>query len=437
MRLGEVETMLCLGSRRSTADGEAFWEDSLIERDPSNISHDDREAALEAEVARLRRALDEAVRRAASSASSSLVDHERELAEARAASALQQARADALEHAFADLRVRHAALGTSEARYRLAVESATDYAIFTIDLAGRITGWNSGAQNLLGWSDDEVVGRPANVIFTPEDDRDAIAEREMRLAVSEGRADDNRWHRRKDGSRFWANGLMMPMRDDAGGLAGFLKILRDRTDARRAQEHQELLINELNHRVKNTLATVQAFITQTLRTAASLPEAREAITARLIALAKAHDVLTAECWESADLAQIVADALRVHAGDGHRCTWQGNPVRVAPRIALALSMMLHELATNAVKYGALSNASGTVAVSWALSSTEGRVPCANLRLALRWRECGGPPVTPPTRRGFGSRMIERGLANELSGDVHIHYEPAGVVCTLDIPLEAA
>ena len=394
-----------------------------------------REATLEAEVARLRQALDEAVRRAVSGASSSTVEHEREIAEGRAALAIQQARAVESEQALADLTARHVVLAASEARYRLAVESATDYAIFTIDLAGRITGWNTGAENLLGWSDDEIVGRPANVIFTPEDDRHAIPEEEMRVAVSEGRADDNRWHLRKDGGRFWANGLMMPMRDDSGGLAGFLKILRDRTDARRASEHRELLINELNHRVKNTLATVQAFTTQTLRTATSLTEAREAITARLIALAKAHDVLTAECWEGADLAQIVADALRVHAGDGQRCTWQGNPVRVTPRIALALAMMLHELATNALKYGSLSNATGTVAVSWALSYTDGPTSDARLRLCLKWEERGGPPVTPPARKGFGSRMIERGLAAELSGEVQLSYEPEGVVCTVDMPLE--
>ena len=398
-------------------------------------SHASREDALEAEVARLRLALDESVRRAASNASSSTVEHEREIAEGRAALAVQQARASKSEQAFDDLRAQFTTLADSEARYRLAVESATDYAIFTIDLAGRITGWNTGAQNLLGWDEDEVVGHPANVIFTPEDDRHAVPEEEMRLAVKEGRADDNRWHLRKDGARFWANGLMMPMRDDAGGLAGFLKILRDRTDARRASEHKELLINELNHRVKNTLATVQAFTTQTLRTATSLPEAREAITARLIALAKAHDVLTAECWEGADLAQIVADALRIYAGDGQRCTWKGNPVRVTPRVALALSMMLHELATNALKYGALSNETGTVAVSWGLSSTDGTSSGTKLRLGLRWEETGGPPVTTPTRRGFGSRMIERGLANELNGEVLLSYEPAGVVCTVDMPLE--
>jgi PAS domain S-box-containing protein len=407
----------------------------LTRRQSEIHSNQSREAALEDEIARLRRALDECVRRAASNASSSTFEHEREIAEGRAELALQRAGAASYQQALADLRAQFTALSASEGRYRLAVESATDYAIFTTDLAGRITGWNSGAQNLLGWSDDEVVGHPANVIFTQEDDQHAVPEKEMRLAVSEGRADDNRWHMRKDGTRFWANGLMMPMRDDESGLVGFLKILRDRTDARRASDHKELLINELNHRVKNTLATVQGFTTQTLRTATSLPEAREAITARLIALAKAHDVLTAECWEGADLAQIVADALRVHAGDGQRCSWQGNPVRITPRVALALSMMLHELATNALKYGSLSNEAGTVAVSWALSCPDDGPTDAELRLCLRWEERGGPPVTLPVRRGFGSRMIERGLAAEMNGEVRMHYEPIGVVCTLDMPFQ--
>jgi PAS domain S-box-containing protein len=347
------------------------------------------------------------------------VEHEREIAEGQAALASEQARAAKLERALADLTARSALLAASEARYRLAVESAKDYAIFTIDLTGRITGWNTGAENLLGWGEEEAVGRPVNVIFTPEDNREAVAEEEMRLAVTEGRADDNRWHLRKDGGRFWANGLMMPMRDDAGGLTGFLKILRDLTEARLASEHQQLLIHELNHRVKNTLATVQA------------------ITARLIALAKAHDVLTAENWEGADLSSIVDDALCLHNADRKRCCWQGDAVRVVPRTALALSMMLHELTTNATKYGALSNEAGAVSVSWAKTDTARLFDEARPRLTLCWQEQDGPPVTAPTRRGFGSRMIERGLANELGGEVQILYEPAGVVCTVDIPLEAA
>ena len=112
-------------------------------------------------------------------------------------------------------------------------------------------------------------------------------------------------------------------------------------------------------------------------------------------------------------------------------------MRVVPRIALALSMVLHELATNAIKYGALSNATGTVTVSWAMIDTASAPADAPLRLNLRWEERGGPPVTSPTRKGFGSRMIERGLAGELGGEVQIRYEPDGAVCTLDIPLDVA
>lgn len=409
----------------------------MTDLNASNPSQFDREDVLEGEIARLRRALDEAVRRAADDGEPARIAYERHLAEGQAALALERARAERAEHDLANLTARFNDLAASEARYRLAVESAKDYAIFTIDLAGRITGWNSGAENLLGWRDEEIVGQLANVVFTPDDNTRAIAEKEMRLAVSEGRADDNRWHLRKDGVRFWANGLMMPMRDDEGGLIGFLKILRDRTDAHLAREHQQLLINELNHRVKNTLTTVQAFTTQSLRSATCLQEARETITARLIALSKAHDVLTAENWEGADLARIVADALRLHHADGRRCSWEGDGVRVAPRTALALSMMLHELATNATKYGALSNDVGSVVVTWAAVDADDLPSADCQRLRMRWQERDGPPVSPPSRSGFGSRMIERGLANELGGDVRILYEPAGVVCTLDIPLEPA
>ncbi|GJD96825.1 PAS domain S-box protein [Methylobacterium iners] len=190
----------------------------MIGRDTSNLSNVDREAALEAENARLRRALDEAVQRVADGTPLAIVEYEREIAECRAALALEQERSAKLEQSLVTLTAQSTLLAANEARYRLAVESARDYAIFTIDLAGRITGWNTGAENLLGWSEEEAIGRPVNVIFTADDNREAMAEAEMRLAVIEGRADDNRWHLRKDGKRFWANGLMMPMR---AGLRAF------------------------------------------------------------------------------------------------------------------------------------------------------------------------------------------------------------------------
>ncbi|WP_414471343.1 sensor histidine kinase [Microvirga sp. M2] len=199
---------------------------------------------------------------------------------------------------------------------------------------------------------------------------------------------------------------------------------------RRATEHQRVLINELNHRVKNTLATVQSISAQTLRTADGKEEAREALEMRLLALSRAHDVLTRESWEGADLVEVVANALKPYEIPGEtRFHIEGPHVRVTPRMSLALAMALHELATNAVKYGALSNKAGTVQVLWTVQN--GAAPP---RLSLRWTETGGPPVVAPRRRGFGSRLIERSLAQDLDGHVEIAFPPTGVVCTVDAPV---
>jgi two-component sensor histidine kinase len=199
---------------------------------------------------------------------------------------------------------------------------------------------------------------------------------------------------------------------------------------KRAAEHQRLLIDELNHRVKNTLATVQSIAAQTLRTAEGKEDAREALEMRLLALSRAHDVLTRESWEGADLVEVVAKALEPYQISGEsRLHIKGPHVRVTPRMSLALAMALHELATNAVKYGALSNKTGTIEVSWKVQN--GAAPP---RLSLRWTETGGPPVEPPRRRGFGSRLIERTLAQDLDGRVEIAFAPTGVVCTVDAPV---
>ncbi|MBB3018364.1 PAS domain S-box-containing protein [Microvirga lupini] len=207
-------------------------------------------------------------------------------------------------------------------------------------------------------------------------------------------------------------------------------IQRDITERRRAEEQRTLLINELNHRVKNTLATVQSIAAQTLRNAPTMQEAKEAFEGRLMALARAHDVLTTENWEGAELKDVVAEALAPYRSFGEdRLTATGPEVRLLPRIALALSMALQELTTNAVKHGALSNATGRVDIVWDVTRAEHAS-----RLHLRWQESGGPPVRTPTRQGFGSRLIERSLARELNGDVQITFHPGGVLCTVDAPL---
>ncbi|MBQ0820094.1 PAS domain S-box protein [Microvirga sp. HBU67558] len=215
-----------------------------------------------------------------------------------------------------------------------------------------------------------------------------------------------------------------------GELRRLWGIQRDISDRRRAEEQRTLLIHELNHRVKNTLATVQSIASQTLRNAPSMRDAKDALEGRLIALARAHDVLTRESWEGAELREIVAQAVAPYASQGEdRLHLSGPEVRLSPRMALALAMALQELATNAVKYGALANATGEVRVTW---DVEQASPSA--RLHLRWEETGGPPVQPLGRRGFGSRLIERSLSQELNGVARIAFRPTGIVCSVDAPL---
>jgi two-component sensor histidine kinase len=192
-----------------------------------------------------------------------------------------------------------------------------------------------------------------------------------------------------------------------------------------AEQRQRLLINELNHRVKNTLATVQAIAFQTLKGDIPLTEARSRFEARLMALSRAHSLLTARNWEGASLARVVADATEYLAGEQGRFAIRGEEVLLAPRPALALALAFHELGTNAAKYGALSAEGGRVSISW---HREGSL------LRIEWRESGGPPVAPPERRGFGSRLIERGLAADLGGRAELAFGPEGLVCTIEAGL---
>jgi len=191
---------------------------------------------------------------------------------------------------------------------------------------------------------------------------------------------------------------------------------------RRAEERQRLLIHELNHRVKNTLATVQSIAGHTLSGAADREEARRVLTDRLVALSRAHDVLTHESWEGAGMSEIAraaTAAFTVHGEDRVRC--DGPAVRLDPQRALAVAMILHELGTNATKYGALSEKAGVVDVRWREAAG-----C----IELEWSESGGPPVTPPGRRGFGTRLIERLARADLKGTVDLGYAPEGVRCLL-------
>ena len=211
--------------------------------------------------------------------------------------------------------------------------------------------------------------------------------------------------------------------------------LVDTTRHEQAREHAAMLIDELNHRVKNTLATVQSIVVQAVRNSSDPKIVRESIETRIAALSRSHDLLGREKWEGAGLRDLVRQSLApfsVTEGRAERFTIEGEKVRLSPKAALALGIALNELATNAVKYGAFSNEAGTIAIAWVLEQRpDGRW------LSLHWREKDGPSVTPPTRKGFGSRVIEQGLPHELGGKVVLDYRPDGIICIIDVPAPVA
>lgn len=218
----------------------------------------------------------------------------------------------------------------------------------------------------------------------------------------------------------------------AGSPPRLLTVARDISEQRQAEARQGVLLMEMEHRLKNTLSIVQAIATQTLRNASSLSVAAESFGARMLALAQAHDVLMQGAWASASLHGLVDGAVRLH-GDGmpERFRVTGPEIMVGPRAALTLALMLHELGTNAAKYGALSNAEGRVEIGWRIVGE-----AAQERLWFRWAERGGPPVAPPTRSGFGSRLIERSLVHSFGGSARLRYPRGGVVLALTAPLAA-
>jgi PAS domain S-box-containing protein len=214
------------------------------------------------------------------------------------------------------------------------------------------------------------------------------------------------------------------------GRYGVVCYFKDISAQVRARQQRELLINELNHRVKNTLATVQSVAAQTLKAGLVPATVKGALESRLISMAGAHDVLTQQNWEGADLRNIVEKALSPFMAPGREFDIAGPDVRLLPKSALAVAMAVHELATNAAKYGALSNGSGCISVHWTIVDHDGE------RLQIVWTEAGGPKVAAPSSKGFGSRLIERGLAGQLGGEAVIDYRETGVVCRIIAPLSS-
>ncbi len=313
-------------------------------------------------------------------------------------------------------------------RLAAAVAAAHD-SVIVWEPDGTIVSWNPASERLYGYTAEEAVGQSLLMLVEPE--RHDYWQKTLPDVLGGKLFDQYETVRRHKSGRLIDVSLTVSViRDEDGRIEGVVTIARDVTERKRAAERQRFLLNELDHRVKNTLAAVQSIAAQSLRGTQDPEDARRKLEERLLALANAHDLLTRDQWTGVALTDLAGRLLTPYGGDEPgRVAIAGPELRLPARAAVAFAMAFHELATNAAKYGALSCPEGRVRLDWRLDR-EG--PGTRLRLA--WREEGGPRVSPPNRRGFGSRLVEEGLARELGGDVAIRYEPEGVVCAMDIPL---
>jgi PAS domain S-box-containing protein len=445
----------------------------------------------------------------------------------------------------------------NEELFELLVESSIDFAIFSTDPNGLVTSWNVGAERLFGYAEDQMLGRSADVIFTAEDRAAAAPQKERSDASIHGRAADDRWHQRKDGSRFWASGLMMPLRSRG---AGFVKITRDRTeqhqagerlreneerfrllatsipqlvfltrpdgdrtwpspqwieftglgfdaslglgwleaihpddreatqnawqqarlkgeyyiehrvrraangeylwhqtrakplegesaagsdwvgtmtdidDLRGLQSRQHVLMAELQHRTRNLLSVVQSIANQTIRSTGSLEAFGTQFGSRLRALGRVQSLLARVEDQVIDLHSLVTAELAAHSEDdlaSSKIKVGGPAVALPPTAAQALGLALHELATNAVKYGALAQPTGKLEVTWELKA-EKPTP----EIVLEWRESGVsmPASGSLKRKGYGSELIERALPYQLRAKTQLEFGPDGVRCAILVPV---
>lgn len=449
----------------------------------------------------------------------------------------------------------------NEELVQLIFDSATDYAIFSVDPEGLVTSWNRGAERVLGWTTEEILGRSADVIFPPEDRAAGAAERERAQAAATGRADDERWQQRRDGSLFWASGLMLRLADPS---LGFAKILRDRTERHHAeerlrqseerfrilathvpqlvfqsradgdrtwpspqwseftgvsaadsagfgwleaihpddregtlaawreaartgehyseqrvrrhsdgqwrwhqtrarpvphvaglpgdwigtmtdvhdlvglQERQKMLVAELQHRTRNLLALTHSIALQTMRRTASFETFQREFDVRLRALSRVQALVTGVDYGNVDLRDLLTAELQAHDGGrgSDRITIEGPALPLPSSAAQALGLALHELVTNAAKYGALLQERGRLAVTWQIGGEAGQQRYAR----LTWKETG---VTIPERtrvegkQGYGRQLIENALPYQLAARTSFVFEPDGVRCTIEIDLDGA
>jgi PAS domain S-box-containing protein len=337
----------------------------------------------------------------------------------------------ALASASAELQQRETSLRKSEARLRATQENAA-VGIAEVDRDGVFVSVNEARCRLTGHTRDELIG----LHFGHATDK-SILTQDLELFARQvsGELDSYTTHskfKRKDGRHGWARVTSTAVRDASGSFLYAVRVVEDITERQWADQRQKLLVDELNHRVKNTLATVQSLAWQSARAGVPPQVAQERFQARLLALSRTHNLLNETSWEGAFLHGVLEAELGPFLMEQSRVRLTGPAVYLPAKSAVVLGMALHELTTNAVKYGALSTASGLVQVSWSVDGPEE----ASV-LTMDWREMGGPRIEGEPSPGFGSRLLRQTITQELAGQLALRFEPQGVSCRIAVPIPSS
>jgi PAS domain S-box-containing protein len=314
-----------------------------------------------------------------------------------------------------------------ERMWLASIVAFSEDAVVSKNVDGIITSWNKGAERLFGYLAEEAIGKPVTILIPSErqHEEDVILERIRRGDRIEH---FETVRQRKDGSPINVSLTISPIKTADGKVVGASKIARDITDRKRSEAQISVLAREAEHRAKNLLANVKAMVR--LSQADSIDGLKEAIEGRIEALANVHSLFARSRWAGAELATLVKQELSPYSRDGEvRTQIDGPAIMLKPDLAQAIAVTLHELATNAVKYGALSAATGQVRVEWSRAEDG--------RLVLRWTEAGGPLVNPPTRRGFGTHVMEAMIRGHAKGDVRLDWHAEGLACEISLPSDVA
>ena len=312
------------------------------------------------------------------------------------------------------------------AAWLAAIVSSSDDAIVSKTLGGTITSWNAGATRIFGYAADEMIGCSIKKIIPPE----LQSEEDLILAkLRRGERIDHFETERlaSDGSRVPISITVSPIRDGTGTIIGASKVARDISERKRHDEMQRLLVEELNHRVKNTLATIQAIATQSMQRTSDPANFVTSFNGRVQALARAHDLLVQSRMQGATLLEIIRDQVVLGSDEGARVSCSGPDITLDARLAVQLALVLHELATNARKHGALGKASGRLSITWEVSFG------AERELHLTWKESALQVMEAPRSRGFGMTLIERSLTAN-GGEAAVRYEADGLRCEIRLPV---